>query len=154
MVVILQTIFSDTSPRIQMYEVPKFVPKGPNNNIPALVQIMAWRRPGDKPLSEPMIFSFLTHICITRLQRVKTDHVMHSCINKLLHKTWYSLISTFFMVIFMAMYDCHYSTHLFAKYLLIQCFLQIGTDNRRHIVHPFQNLRNKPYIENNIFNKA
>ena len=32
----------------------KFVPKGPINNIPALVQIVAWRRPGDKPLSEPM----------------------------------------------------------------------------------------------------
>ena len=32
-----------------------FVPKGPINNIPALVQIMAWRRPGDKPLSEPML---------------------------------------------------------------------------------------------------
>ena len=31
-----------------------FVPKAPINNIPALVQIMAWRRPGDKPLSEPM----------------------------------------------------------------------------------------------------
>ena len=29
----------------------KFVPKGPINNIPALIQIMAWRRPGDKPLS-------------------------------------------------------------------------------------------------------
>ena len=29
----------------------KFVPKGPINNIPALVQIMAWRRSGDKPLS-------------------------------------------------------------------------------------------------------
>ena len=27
----------------------KFVPYGPINNIPALVQIMAWRRPGDKP---------------------------------------------------------------------------------------------------------
>ena len=26
----------------------KFVPKGPINNIPALAQIMAWRRPGDK----------------------------------------------------------------------------------------------------------
>ena len=25
------------------------------DNIPALVQIMAWRRPGDKPLSEPML---------------------------------------------------------------------------------------------------
>ena len=33
----------------------KFVPKGPINNIPALVQIMAWRRTGDKPLSEPMV---------------------------------------------------------------------------------------------------
>ena len=31
----------------------KFVPKGPINNIPALVQIMAWRRSDDKPLSEP-----------------------------------------------------------------------------------------------------
>ena len=26
-----------------------FVPKGAVNNIPALVQIMAWRRPSDKP---------------------------------------------------------------------------------------------------------
>ena len=33
----------------------KFDPNGPYNNIPALVQIMAWRRPGDKPLSEPMM---------------------------------------------------------------------------------------------------
>ena len=33
----------------------KFVHEGPINNIPALVQIMAWRRPGDKPLSEPMM---------------------------------------------------------------------------------------------------
>ena len=40
----------------------KFVPKGPINNIAALVQIMACRRPGDKPLSEPMIVILLTHI--------------------------------------------------------------------------------------------
>ena len=49
----------------------KFVPKGPIHNIPALVQIMAWRRPGDKPLSEPMVVSLLTHICVTRPQWVK-----------------------------------------------------------------------------------
>ena len=48
----------------------KFVPEGPINNIPALVQIMAWRRPGDKPLSEPTLVSLLTHICITRPQWV------------------------------------------------------------------------------------
>ena len=29
----------------------KFLPKGPINNIPALIPIMTWRRPGDKPLS-------------------------------------------------------------------------------------------------------
>ena len=44
-----------------------FVPKGPVNNIPALVEIMAWRWPGDKPLSEPMMVSLLTYICVTWL---------------------------------------------------------------------------------------
>ena len=44
----------------------KFVPKVPINNIPAMVQIMAWRRPGDKPLSEPMVVSLPTHICVAR----------------------------------------------------------------------------------------
>ena len=37
----------------------KFVPRGLINTIPPLVQIMAWRRPGDKPLSETMRFSGL-----------------------------------------------------------------------------------------------
>ena len=46
----------------------KNIPKSPINNIPASVQIMAWRRLGDKPLSEPMVIISLTHICITRPQ--------------------------------------------------------------------------------------
>ena len=33
----------------------KFVPRDTIDNIPPLVQIMAWRRPGEKPLSEPMV---------------------------------------------------------------------------------------------------
>ena len=33
---------------------------------------MAWRRPGDKPLSEPMVGSLLTHKCVTRPQWVKS----------------------------------------------------------------------------------
>ena len=36
----------------------KYVPKGPINNIPALVQMMAWCWTGDKPLSEPMMTQF------------------------------------------------------------------------------------------------
>ena len=31
---------------------------------------MAWRQPGDKPLSEPMMVNLLTHICVTRPQWV------------------------------------------------------------------------------------
>ena len=58
----------------------KFVPKGPINNIPTLVQIMAWRRPGDKPLSEPMMVSLMTHICVTRPQWVNAAN-MHSSVN-------------------------------------------------------------------------
>ena len=33
----------------------KFVPEGPINNIPTLVQMIAWLWQGNKPLSEPMI---------------------------------------------------------------------------------------------------
>ena len=32
---------------------------------------MAWRRPGDTPLSEPMMVKFSIHICVTRPQWVK-----------------------------------------------------------------------------------
>ena len=68
------------SPRVSL----KFVPDVRINNIPALVQIMAWRRPGDKPLSEPMMVSLLTHICVTRPRWVNEkiwlygqDHCIH-----------------------------------------------------------------------------
>ena len=36
----------------------KFVPTGPINNRPALVQVMAWRRTGNKPLPEPTLTQF------------------------------------------------------------------------------------------------
>ena len=48
----------------------KFVPKSPIDKIPALFQTMAWRRPGDKPLSEAMMVSLLRHICVARPQWV------------------------------------------------------------------------------------
>ena len=57
--------------RISTKNSLKFVPKGLINNIPALVLIMAWRRPGDKPLSEPMLVRSLTHICVIWPQWVK-----------------------------------------------------------------------------------
>ena len=57
----------------------QFVPKVPINNIPALVQLMTWRRPNDKPLSEPMVVSLPTHICITRPQWVILQIITWLC---------------------------------------------------------------------------
>ena len=61
----------------------EFAPEGLINNIPALVQIMAWRRPGDKPLSAPMMASLPTHICVARPQWVNVQtfyikEIMHT----------------------------------------------------------------------------
>ena len=44
--------------------------------VPALVQIITWRRAGNKPLSEPMMICLLTHICVTRPQWVKDGDVL------------------------------------------------------------------------------
>ena len=71
-------IFSNENFRISIKISLKFVPKGPMNNNPALVQIMAWCRSGGKPLSEPMMISLLTHICVTRPQWVKQLHQMRT----------------------------------------------------------------------------
>ena len=77
MVAIFQTTFSNAFSWMEMYKFSikislKSVPEGPINNIPVLVQLMAWRRPGDKPLSEPMMVKLLTHMCVTRPQWVNT----------------------------------------------------------------------------------
>ena len=76
MAAVFQTAFSDAFSWMKMYEFRnkislEFVPKSQINNIPALVQTMACRWLGDKPLSEPMMASLLTHICVTRPQWVK-----------------------------------------------------------------------------------
>ena len=84
---ISQTTFSSAFSYFPIKISLKFVPKGPINNIPALAQIMAWRRPGDKPLSEPMMVSLTTHICVTRPQWVnqwKPILVTYICVTRLL----------------------------------------------------------------------
>ena len=67
---IFNCIFLNWNVWISMKSSLKFVLKGWFNHIPALVQIMAWSRSGNKPLSEPMMVSLLMHICITRPQWV------------------------------------------------------------------------------------
>ena len=80
---IFKSIFLNENVWISITISLKLVPRYPINNIPALVQIMAWRRPGDKPLSEPMMLSLPTHICITRPQWVKFIQLTNDRINAL-----------------------------------------------------------------------
>ena len=74
------TTFSSAFSWMKMHEFRlnlhwSFSRKGLINNIPALVQIMAWCRPGDKPLSEAMMVNLPTHICVSRPQWVNRKHL-------------------------------------------------------------------------------
>ena len=74
-------IFLNENVRIPITISLKFVFKGLISNIRSLGQIMAWRRPGDKPLSEPMMVWLPTHLSVTRPQWVK--HIFLRCIGSI-----------------------------------------------------------------------
>ena len=54
----MAAILADDNDRIPFQISLKIVPRSPIDNKPALVQGMAWRRTGDKPLPEPMPTQF------------------------------------------------------------------------------------------------
>ena len=127
--VIFQTTFSNAFSWIKLSESwlwfhMKFVPEGAINNIPALVQIMAWRRSGDKPLSEAMMVSLSTHICVTRPQWVKwvrwlawwSYHFM--CYATLFNIYELSLGNTFkFILLHMLLHDIKHSAAIIVFYV-------------------------------------
>ena len=93
---IFKRIFLNANVWISLKISLKFVPNGHINNNLALVQIMAWRRPGDKPLSERMRVSLPTHKCVTRPQWVKrTDYQMPTYI---VNKYHYSNVDPYIYV--------------------------------------------------------
>ena len=85
---VFQTTFSNAFSWMKMFKFRlrshwNISQKYPYNNIPSLFQIMAWRRSGDKPLSEPLMISWLMHICVTRPQGVNQHR--DKGMGKLLH---------------------------------------------------------------------
>ena len=68
---IFKRIFMNENVCISIKISLKIVPMCPDDNIPALAHIMAWRLPCGEPFSEPLMVSLLTHICVTRPQWVK-----------------------------------------------------------------------------------
>ena len=81
MAAFLQMIFSSTFSWMKIFEFwskfhwSLFTRVRPINNTPALVQIMAWCRSGDKPLSESMVVSLPTRIYVTRPQWVNLAEI-------------------------------------------------------------------------------
>ena len=55
----------------------KFVRKGQINNNPALVQIVAWRRPGDKPLSASMMLGLNELTTLSKLSDASLALLTH-----------------------------------------------------------------------------
>ena len=92
---IFKPIFVNENVWISIKISLKFVPKGPINNIPALVPIMAWRRSGDKPLSEAMMVSLPTHICVTWPQWV---NALRSALNEWIYNRFHDFDSYFIKV--------------------------------------------------------
>ena len=80
-------IFLNENIRISIKISLKFVPKVPINNIPTFVQIMSSHRPGDKPLSEPVMVCLLMHICVAQSQ----DGYVITCLLKCGVKSTYFL---------------------------------------------------------------
>ena len=66
----------------------KFVPKGPMYNNTALVQIMAWRWSGGKPLSEPMMA--LVGVMSLSLNGLTRNDMTQFCSNVSIHMSWWS----------------------------------------------------------------
>ena len=60
---IFKRIFENENLSIFIRFSLKFLPKATVDNMPALVQVITWRRTGDKPLPEPMLTQF-TDACM------------------------------------------------------------------------------------------
>ena len=85
MALIAQTIFQMPFDEIKILyfdsNVTEFGPRGPIDNKPMLIPMMAWRRKGDKSLINQRWQSSLTHICDTRWDQKTTKKCVHCVLN-------------------------------------------------------------------------
>ena len=65
----------------------KYVPWGLIDNISALVQIMAWRRPGVRPLSELMLTQF-TNTYMQHQREISLNSLFGSCYTEIVVSWW------------------------------------------------------------------
>ena len=108
-----------------------FVPQVRTNNIPTLVQIMAWHQPGDKPLPKPMVVRLLMQICVTWPQWVK--HWWHNN-NKTKHKKAMNMIYRTYYLSHINIWNwqrlCYLHIHQHQQYSSPHCY-----DLAKHELH-------------------
>ena len=101
---IFKRIFLNENVRIWIkISLLKFLPGGPIDNIPALVQIMAWLswlRLSDKPLSEPVMVTLPTDIFVTRPQWVNENKLLWTTKDFKVIILIYAILSIPYMVLF------------------------------------------------------
>ena len=131
-------IFLNENVRISIKISLKFVPKGPINNNQALVQIMAWRRPGDQPLSELMMVSLLTHICVTRSQWVnrRRFHTLymidHTNYHSVSFVSFYLIFANYAFPIFFHLRKLFYDL---VKYVVANMNLVVWFEIHTHVMY-------------------
>ena len=81
---IFKYIFLDETVCISIEISRNFVPNGPIDNVPALVQVLTWCWTGERPLSEPMMVALLTHICVT-LPQWQPHAISHQIMEHFIH---------------------------------------------------------------------
>ena len=82
MAAIFQTTFSGAFSWLKMYEFRLTFTWNLISSVQLTIfqhwfRFMAWRRPGDKPLSEPGMVTLLTQICVTQPQWVKASNGLY-----------------------------------------------------------------------------
>ena len=92
---ILQTTFSNAiffneNIWISIRISPKFVPKNPINIMPAFVQIMAWCRLGDEPLTEPMMVKLWRIYASLGLNELTGTILLEYCVFSIREVKWSS----------------------------------------------------------------
>ena len=129
---IFKCIFSNENVWISIKISPKIVPKCPTNNIPALVQIMTWHQPGDKPLSEPMTVNFwriYASLCLNGLS------IVLRCLLWCVRKT-YLIFHLEFDSLFFNVYGCPFLPYLsrirFKTFLFPHDWSQLATHTHMH----------------------
>ena len=128
--------------------IVKFVPKGPINNKPSLIEIMAWCRAGDKPSSEP---TMARCICVTWPWSLKLEKKWLKCPRW--QKVWYGIHNKWNVTYLFTWFQMTISNTFSWKKCLIFSFLFLkGPKHSNEIKWNLNKIEKGLFLENRLHN--